>query len=145
VPEDSRKLVVGFVEDLHKMLDAVCVPLPGGRMSPGRSWRGRRLVPIVSLRGDSYTGLLDMTYTHKGTRKHNGREEAVVGLSGILRGEGFTLVGQAKGKAVIDLATGTVTHAHLTLDLDLDAVDDENSTTNLRGTLDLKLEREVGQ
>lgn len=104
VPITSRADVQRFSGEMLNTLDTVTVPLPpNANVRPGDGWRTRKAVPIDGLR--VAMGQLDVTYTYRGTRTRNNREEAVVGFKGpLVNTRGLT--GSVTGSGAFDLQKG---------------------------------------
>ncbi len=103
------------LKDLHEpvqlSLESMSVPLPGKLVQPGESWKGKRGLPIDTPDNKFEAGEMDMTYTYLGSRKNNGKDEAVIEMKGTVKGapgKVEKLGGNASGIAVVDLATGLV-------------------------------------
>jgi hypothetical protein len=76
------------IKDFHEMvqqgLESLSVTLPAnGTVNPLESWRTEHHLPIDTP-GKSETGKLDVTYIYQGTRKRDGREEAVLSMDGLV-------------------------------------------------------------
>jgi hypothetical protein len=107
----------------------------------GETWKAFRSLPIDTV-GKFENGVMEMTYEFKGTRKMKGREEAVIGLSGVLRGpkaQEERIGGSAQGLALVDLATGQVTLAKTEVQVDMRPSRDGN--VRMTGTLNVRLTR----
>jgi hypothetical protein len=139
-PQDVQATLERFAKQMRESLDVAAVPLPG-QTRPNQTWKARRLLPVVTG-GDAYQlGSVDMTYTYLGVRTVNGKEHAVVSLKGIVRNAGEKLLsGQAKGTALVEVATGRVAQATVTVEVSLD-LDFEGETVNAKGTLEVRLAR----
>jgi hypothetical protein len=152
VPADSREIVGDMGEQIQSSFDTVAIPLPGGMTQPGKSWTAKRTVPI-DLPGSSQTAVMDMTYTYRGVRQHEGRQVAVLELRGTLlsarvpgardpgaRDLSTTLRGRTTGTAIVDPATGTVLHAKATAEASL-VVKYRDESFQARGTLEVTMRR----
>src|SRR5262249_54453654 len=89
---------------------------------------------------------IDMTYTYLGVRNRNGRDEALVDISGKLKSRdiGVRFGCRLEGRALVDLETGVVTLARATTTMDLD-LSLGRVTIPARGTMDVLIERSLPQ
>jgi len=144
VPPAAREAAGDMHERIQHSLDALAVPLPNRLVQPGETWRAWRTLPIDTA-GKFESGAMEMTYEYRGKRLRGGREEAVIGLKGVLRGprgqEG-RLGGWADGIALVDLATGQVTVAKTAVTVDMNAKT-RFGPVKVTGSLDVKLTRAV--
>jgi S1-C subfamily serine protease len=123
-------------------LEAVTVPLPGKEVSHDKPWKAQRKLVLGSQSG-SQPALVDVIYTLHGMREGAGRSDAVVFLTGQVRGQkgsGAGVSGRMDGQAVVDLKTRHVRFADVNLNLDLDLTDGKNSV-QANGTLKIVLKR----
>jgi hypothetical protein len=141
VPPASREILEALGEQLQESFDAVAIPLPGGSVQPGQSWKARRELPL-DLPGGTQAGQMEVTYTYRGLRQHNGREVAVLDLRGEVSGSNAraNLYGRTSGSAVVDPATGMVLQANALVDAVL-TVRYREETFEAKGTLEVKLSR----
>ena len=125
-------------------LDFACIPLPNGEVRPGQRWQAERQVPVMT--GNEDVGLLARTsYVYRGVRTVNGRELAVIAVTGGLAGGPANLGGSVSGTILVDVAQGRVVKATATADSTFQAhVATEQGVEGLqvRFRLDLKLTRE---
>jgi hypothetical protein len=144
VPEGAREGLTNVGDQVQQTIEALTVPLPGNMVNPGQSWSAQRTLPIDTA-GKYDTGIMDMKYTYLGLRSREGREEAIISLSGVVRarqGVKLYISGKTNGTAVVDVATGLVTLAIATVDVDLDmTVSGEPAKAD--GALQMKLQRNV--
>lgn len=111
----SQVVLQALSERVLLAVDVNAVPFMGSNLSPGQTWQAMRLVPIDTVRGTT-RAQLDLTYTYRGIRVRNGRDEAVLGVSGALRGvQGINA--KVRGSAAFDPTFGQVTQAQTILDL----------------------------
>jgi hypothetical protein len=118
---DLLKQLIGFHKPVQDVLEVMSVPLPNeDNCPPGKAWTASR-AQLVDTPGDDVPIELELTYTYLGQRTRNGRAEAVIAVDGVVRGKGGneSVGGRSTGTAVVDLATGTVTHAELRSVLDM--------------------------
>ncbi len=114
------------IKDFHEMvqqgLESLSVTLPAnGTVNPLESWKTEHHLPIDTP-GKSETGKLDVTYIYQGTRKRDGREEAVLSMDGLVLGKDNAVGGKATGQVFVDLATGQAILAETTMKLQLRAL-----------------------
>jgi hypothetical protein len=145
VGEPTRPVVIR-----HPEQEPPATPPPpvagGGSLPPDVLKRVKRAtvyVKVVQGNGRASTGT-----GFFGVRTRNGREEAVIDLSGALRtgrGRQSPLTGKARRIACVDLATGRLAHARATVDLSVDIpLDDEEGVLRATGTLEVRLDRHLG-
>jgi hypothetical protein len=126
------------------MLETLAVPLPGNKVNPGESWNAQRTLPLDTS-GKYDAGVMDMKYTYLGLRSRDGRDEAVISLSGVVRarqGVRQYVSGKTHGTAVVDVATGLVTQAVATVDVDIDLTL-SGQLSKADGALEIKLQRNL--
>ena len=89
------------------------------------------------------TAVMNVTYTYRGLREHEGRSVAVLELRGTLAGSGGndTLSAKMTGTALIDQETGVVLKATALTDAAL-TIRSRAETVYATGTLDVRLTRE---
>jgi S1-C subfamily serine protease len=141
VPALSRKDLIDMHERVHQALEVVTIPWPNREIQPQTSWKMIRSLPI-DRPGRHENGSLDMTYTYQGSRVRDGRAEAVVGISGHVRGRAgreVTVAGRAEGTAVFDLVAGTVSQVDAKVFIDTNG----DSGMKANGVLEVKLLRDV--
>jgi S1-C subfamily serine protease len=145
VPQNARDGLTNVGDQVQQTIEALTVPLPGNEVKPGQTWTAQRSLPIDTA-GKYDTGIMDMKYTYLGVRSRNGRDEAVISLSGTVRArQGVTqyISGKTNGTAVVDVATGLVTLAIASVDVDLDMTVN-NQPAKADGALEMKLQRNLG-
>ncbi len=121
MPAGAQPLLGRLGEQMQDSLDTVAVPIPRGQIKPGQTWKATRQFPIETP-DDFQRAALDMTYTYKGIQTRNGKNEAVIGFTGTLRGarrEDVNVSGRARGNAFIDLTTGLVVQSRAHVDLEM--------------------------
>jgi hypothetical protein len=117
---------VKSIKDFHEMvqqgLEALSVSLPpNGSVQPLESWRAERHLPIDTP-GRMESGKLEVTFTYLGTRKRDGRDEAVIGMDGLVLGKNEGIGGRASGQILVDLTSGQTLLAETTVKLQLKAL-----------------------
>jgi predicted Zn finger-like uncharacterized protein len=141
VPAQHRESVRNMHEQIQQSLEALAVSIPNDEVKYGKQWAQLRSVP-VDTPGKYESGVMEMTYTYLGVRKNAaGREEAVLGLEGVVQGNdqkvSGKIGGKATGTAIVDVATGQVTLAHTTVSVDMTS----SRGAKQVGTLDVTLQR----
>ena len=141
VPPDTREVVTEYGDQIQHSLDLAAIPLPGGMMQPGQTWTAKRLLPIDAPGAAKQSVTLNMTYTHRGVRQHNGREVAVLEIRGIINGAGaLKMNDETTGSALVDLATGIVVQSK-TMAIVTVSVHIKDETLEARYVLDTSVER----
>jgi hypothetical protein len=144
-PESARESLEGMNEQIQHSLEALAVPLPNGDVQAGQQWKAWRDLPIGTP-GKFEAGAVDMTYTYLGRRRNGAnRDEAVLALDGVVhgrKGEEASVGGQASGTALIDLETGQLSLAKITVKVDMDTSFLDQPVKAV-GTLEVRLERGV--
>jgi hypothetical protein len=113
-----------FNERFQQGLETMSVSLPAkgdGTVQPLESWKAERHLPIDTP-GKYESGKMDMTYTYLGVRTRDRRQEAVLSINGVVRGDRGNVEaigGQATGIVLIDLASGQTLLAEVMVLLDL--------------------------
>ncbi len=114
------------IKEFHQMvqhgLESLTVSLPAsGTAQPMDSWKVERPLPIdTPFRAES--GKLEGNFIYLGTRKRDGREEAVIALDGLVRGKNDAVGGRANGQILVDLSNGQTLLAELSVKLQLKAL-----------------------
>lgn len=145
-PNDIRAEVESLGDDILQWLQAVSVPLPNRQMGHNDPWTAKRPFAVLTPLGDLHFKAIDMNYTYLGIRNRNGREEALVDISGKLknRESGLRFGCRLEGRALIDLETGLVTMARATTTMDLD-LPLGRMRIPTRGTMEVLIERSLPQ
>jgi S1-C subfamily serine protease len=115
----NRKILEQYLEHIRLGLEALAVPLPGGKVDPGQKWQAVRPLSFGPLE-KVYPAKFDMTYSFRGVRMEEGREVGVLELSGQLKPyktKDRELTGKASGGASVDLGTGQVVRVSCTLEV----------------------------
>jgi predicted Zn finger-like uncharacterized protein len=111
-----------FHEMIQQGLAALSISLPAaGSIKPLESWKAERPLPI-DMPGRTEAAKLDVSFTYLGTRRRDGREEAVISMDGAVRGKGDSFGGRASGQFMVDLASGQTILADATMKLQLKAL-----------------------
>ncbi|OAI48038.1 hypothetical protein AYO44_01140 [Planctomycetaceae bacterium SCGC AG-212-F19] len=142
VPAPARETFVNVGDQVQQMLEVLMIPLPGSKVDPGQAWTAQRTLPIDTA-GKYDSGIIDMKYTFLGVRARNGRDEAVISLTGVVRarqGVKAYINGKTTGTAVVDVATGLVTSAIASVDVDLDLTIN-GQASRADSALEMKLQR----
>ena len=143
IPQGSRSALDELADQMLASLDLAAVPIPNAQLKPNQQWRATRKVPIDA--GEvTFTGFVDMTYAYLGTRALNGRQVAVIGMHGTLRGvngKSLQLGGKVRGTALVDVSNGRVVKADTTSDVVLN-LRFKGETVETRGTLEVHVSRE---
>jgi hypothetical protein len=130
VPAQYKHEVDTEVSDMQNVLTSLSVPLPGGSLAVGQTWKGER-----RLFGSQTNHPLDdfsyeITYTYQGFRSREGRNEAVVLLGGkMIAKEQRSVSGRVNGAVLIDVQTSQIIFGRAVLDYDY-----ETTVTNILGS-----------
>jgi S1-C subfamily serine protease len=123
VPQASQRDLAQMHELVEQVLEVLTVPFPNKQVSPGDSWQAVVTMPVHIQGRRSETATAELTYTYLGTRKQNGRDEAVIGVRGPVagrKGREKRLAGRTEGTAVVDLAAGKLRETEMLFHLDMD-------------------------
>jgi predicted Zn finger-like uncharacterized protein len=111
-----------FHEMVQQGLASLSLSLPAaGNVKPLESWKAERPLPI-DMPEKTESAKLDVAFTYLGTRKRDGREEAVISMDGLVRGKDDTFGGVANGQFMVDIASGQTIKAEATMKLQLKAL-----------------------
>ena len=138
----TREDLLGLGSSLMLSLQAVTVPLPGQEVRHEKPWKSTRKLQLGSPRQPQEV-TADVTFTYHGTRERLGQTEAVVFISGQVRGPkgaGLSASGRMHGQAIINLKTNQVIYADTNLNLDLDLSNGQD-TIQANGTLRIVMQR----
>jgi S1-C subfamily serine protease len=144
VPEPVRQSLTQLHQQIQKSLEAIAVPLLDKEAPAGAYWTAQRPLAMFSG-GGSEQGVMILTYRYLGARIRDGREEAVITMNGVVRGPAgreLRLGGKAGGTAALDVASGQIARADVSVAVDLDMTFGR-SAAKANGTLNVKLERGV--
>jgi S1-C subfamily serine protease len=142
VPVASREKLNDLHEQIEASLDAVFIPLPNKQVQAGEKWTLRRHL-IMATQDRHENAVLELTCTYVGTRHRDGRDEALIRLEGGVkggRGQEKKLGGRAKGTALLDLASGQISDAAVTVGMDLDTMFGKRDA-KATATLEVRLKR----
>lgn len=141
-PAGAKQILSNVGDQIQQLLQALTVPQPGGNVQVGQSWTAQRALPI-DIQGRYDTCVIDCKYTYLGVRTREGKQEAVIELSGDVKprpGSGASAAGTMRGTAIIDLASGLVSTVEATTDSDL-TVPVSKGVFRAGGKLEMKLQR----
>ena len=146
VPRSSREELETFCTQITESLEAVSVPLPDSPMlQPNQTWTSTRRFTVDTML-KPLPALIDMTYRYAGVRTQDGRQLAVIILSGRVRparAVSFVkLAGSVRGSVNVDVATGKVVRGQAYIDARIDIRLDRH-VLNTSGTIDVKVTRKV--
>jgi S1-C subfamily serine protease len=144
VPLAARDRLKDMHDQIEESLDAVFVPLPNREVQAGEKWTARRHL-ILSVQDRPERAVLELTCAYVGTRTRDGRDEALVSLEGSVKGskgQELKLGGRARGTALLDLASGQITEAAVTVAMDLDTTFGRRDA-KATATLEVRLKRTV--
>ena len=142
LPAKARDGLTRVHEQARQLLEILAVPLPGKQVAAGESWTASGNLPI-DVPGESKQTAVDLTYTYLGRRTRGTREEAVLGLEGVVRGREEKerwVAGRVSGSAVLDLTAGQIYRVEATVTLDL-LVPLLGEPVKARDTLEVRLRR----
>jgi hypothetical protein len=142
VPAESRVLLLSMTDQLLDSVEALVVPLPGRAVEPLETWKAKRSV-WIGPPGLVVPAEADLQYTYLGRRVRNGKPEASIEIKGTLAKHAKAkseVTGSASGSAIVDLNTGLVLTAELTLIVDLE-MQLESKAAQASGTLAIQLKR----
>ena len=141
-PRALREPLVDINTQVMQSLGILSCPLPVGQIEPDKTWKAQRNLMVGSL-GMYVPAVAEMEYKYLGTRVREGKTEAVIRLSGTVRGregKGLNLGGTVKGTTVIAADTGEIVDSRANFKVDMDLMV-ENETVKAGGNLDVVLKR----
>lgn len=141
-PRAMREDLLEINKQVLQSLGVLSVPLPDGELTPDQTWKAQRMLLVGSL-GMYVPAIANMEYKYLGTRKRDGKSEAVVRLTGAVRGSvgrGQNIAGTVKGTSVISVDTGEVIDARANFKVDMD-LKIEADTVKAGGTLDVAIKK----
>lgn len=126
---DFRVLKPAYRDTVETMYENVCntfetttLPFPNRAVRPLESWPAR--VPmLVRVEGKRQIHDLHLTCTYEGVRTASGRPEALLALSGVVKGRGPSadeVLGLVKGQALADVAGGFLSRVQVTVDSEVE-------------------------
>ncbi|HEY1376253.1 MAG TPA: protein kinase [Gemmataceae bacterium] len=146
VPPPARPFLRTVTDTAHQALTSLALPLPGKDVQPGETWSFETRYTLNVNRTPKNV-LVRMTAKYVGRRTRDGRDEAVIELTGHAvpapdapgnePAAGGEDRGLTRGEALVDLATGYVTLAHSQTDLDF-AVPVPLDLEGLKATVNLR-------
>ncbi len=142
-PRAVRSNLLEINNQVMQSLGVLSVPLPAGKLEPDKTWQAQRAFLVGSL-GMYVPAVANMEYKYLGTRVRDGKTEAVIRLTGTVRGRtgrGLNLGGTVKGTSVIATDTGEVVDARANFKVDMD-LKIEDETVKAGGNLDVVLKRQ---
>jgi V8-like Glu-specific endopeptidase len=145
-PRAMREDLLEINKQVLQSLGVLSVPLPEGELKPDQTWKAQRMLLVGSL-GMYVPAVASMEYRYLGTRQRDGKSEAVVRLTGTVRGgagRGQNIGGTVKGTSSIALETGEVIDARANFKVDMD-LKIEAETVKAGGTLDVSLKKTAGK
>src|SRR5262249_16304132 len=114
---DLGRELLAFHDPVRASLDALTVPLPNKTVSALESWQVERMMVVETPDEIGKKVRVAFTYTYLGQRNRNGKDEAVIRVSGVVRDP--VLGGKASGTALVDLASGQVSLASVQVAIEL--------------------------
>jgi S1-C subfamily serine protease len=145
IPAGAQRGVRNVHQPVVDLLGIISAPMPNRMTQPKEKWTATRKFSVSIGPFSSEGGQVDATYTFIGTRRRNNREEAVIAVTGGVKGapdKESNLGGNVNGVIVLDTAAGQIVDADVQINFDMDA-DYEDRPSKANGTLDLKLTRNV--
>jgi S1-C subfamily serine protease len=145
-PADIRDRVGRFGDSIIKALHSVGLKLPNRRIGHQEKWEGQRPLSVVTTQ-DVAEAKMSCKYQYLGQRVVHGRPQALIEMTGKLsRIKSKTNIGGAmEGRALVDLETGTVTQARARVEMELDFLASAGIPLRMRGTMDVRLDRQMPQ
>jgi hypothetical protein len=142
VPPLERRDVQHLHQEMEESLEMLRVPVPNRVVQVGEQWKSTRGVTVLV---DDLRELaeMDMIYTYEGWRKRNGRQEAVIAVSGLARGQAgdeLKVSGKIAGTAYFDVESGQVALAEVAAKVEMAL----GETARGEVELESRLERFVG-
>jgi hypothetical protein len=110
LPRTQAEELLQFHEPIRLGLDVMTVPTPGRTLNALETWQTERMLGIDTPSGVQKAPIA-LTFTYLGQRKRNGRDEAVIAVSGVIRDR--QLAGRASGSVLLDLTTGQISLAEV--------------------------------
>ncbi|HLY79366.1 MAG TPA: hypothetical protein VKQ70_08335, partial [Caulobacteraceae bacterium] len=145
VVASSKEILNDIGKQINSSFDLVATPQPGNTMQPGQTWQAKRELPAPII-GDTKPLVMDVTYTFRGVRQHNGHQVAVIELRGDAKDA--TQSGGMRGTVLIDPTTGMVLQAKAIAETKQIVILRQGrgrlSSYEAIGTLEIKLQRGPG-
>jgi predicted Zn finger-like uncharacterized protein len=117
-----REIVENMFETICNTYESTTLPLPNRMVQPLETWPAR-MPMLVLARGKRQVQDIFVTCTYEGVRSVDGRTEAYIGLSGVVKGRGpraALILGKARGHAHFDVDKGFLTLVTLTVSSELE-------------------------
>ncbi len=117
-----REIVENMFETICNTYESTTLPLPNRTVRPLESWPAR-MPMLVLARGKRQVQDIFVTCTYEGVRSVDGRTEAYIALSGVVKGRGpraALILGKARGHAHFDVDKGFLTLVTLTVSSELE-------------------------
>lgn len=117
-----REIVENMYETICNTYESTTLPLPNRMVQPLESWPAR-MPMLVLARGKRQVQDIFVTCTYEGVRSVDGRTEAYIGLSGVVKARGpraALILGKARGHAHFDVDKGFLTLVTLTVSSELE-------------------------
>lgn len=143
LPEASRQELLAIHERQRLVWECLAIPLPNRRVQPEETWQATRSFPVHMLGSWLEQAVLEQTYTYRGIRRRNNQDEAILTVTGSLkgrRGREAVVKGRVEGVIAIDLDRGEAVLASLVFHLDLD-LSQEEQPLQASGTIAVRLQR----
>lgn len=153
---DANPVLDQSIRSLHDQiadaLELVSIAAPNRLMNPGDTWKIQRPISLARfslealLHGDR--AMLELTLAYEGIRRHGGREQAVIGISGMALpqpGQNQRSHGRAAGQAIFDLAAGQFTLVKMTAQRERDWNVPGNFAMQASGTITSQLTRNLAK
>jgi hypothetical protein len=137
-PRDLRADLIAINTQVLQSLGVLSVPLPSEPLEPDKTWTSQRPLMVGSL-GMYVPAVTTMEYKYLGTRVRDGKTEAVMRLTGTVRGRagrGQNIAGTVKGTCAVAADTGEVVDARANIKVDMDLKIDKAG-----GTFDVSVKR----
>jgi hypothetical protein len=118
LPASVRQTVESLFETVCNTFEATTLPLPNKMLEPMQTWEAR-LPTFVLIQNRRQQQNLHLTCTYEGLRSANGRQEAFINLSGVVRGtrtKAKEVLGKVKGHAAFDVEGGYLTLVKVTVE-----------------------------
>jgi S1-C subfamily serine protease len=117
-----RDTVENMYENVCNTFETTTLPFPNRAVRPLESWPAR--VPmLVRVEGKRQIHDLHLTCTYEGVRTASGRPEALLALSGVVKGRGpgaDDVLGLVKGQALVDVDGGFLSRVQVRVDSEVE-------------------------
>ncbi len=143
VPPLLRDLVESMYETVCNSFEATTLPLPNRTVDPLESWPAR-LPLFMLIQGKRKLQDIHLTCTYEGLHAVDGRNEAFITLSGVVKSRGPSadfVLGMATGHARLDLDKGFLTFVKIAVQGEVESegagvrilINDESSLSRAEG------------